>query len=137
MGLFECPYAHRWVIDLGVLAVRLHLWHRSDDTRAMHDHPYWFVTLCLWGGYVDASPSGRDRLRPGSVRLRPAEHRHTVEVDPGGAVTLLVTGYPSRRWGFWVDGRRVWRDKYFATLGHPPCREGGEPVRQYPDGRRR
>lgn len=135
LGLPECPYLHRWVLDFGVFALRLHRWRASDDARAFHDHPWWFLTLVLWGGYTDVSPSGRDRLRLGSVRFRPAHHQHTVEIHEP-TWTLLITGAPARRWGFWVDGKLRRRDKYFATFGHHPCDPVGAPVRMRPSGER-
>lgn len=122
----------RWVIDFGAFALRLHRWEASDDTRAFHDHAWWFVTLVLRGGYTDVSPDGRDTLRAGSVRFRPATHRHTVEVARPGTWTMLITGAPVRRWGFWVDGKLWKRDRYFATMGHHAC-DGGA-VRFAPDG---
>lgn len=136
VGLDECPYARRWALDFGAFSIRAHRWFASDDRRAFHDHAWWFLTIVVWGGYTDVSPAGRDRLRIGSVRFRPATHRHTVEVDEGGAVTLLITGPVVRRWGFWVDGKLHRRDRYFATAGHHPCVDGHPPVRQRPDGTR-
>lgn len=124
LGVPECPYMRRWVLNLGPLgSIRLHRWHASDDHRAFHDHSWWFVTLVLKGGYTDISPQGRDRLRAGSARFRRAHHRHTVEVDPGGATTLMVTGPWRRKWLFWaLDGS--WHEgvrAYFRRFGHPPC----------------
>lgn len=79
LGLTECPYLHRWVLDFGAFALCLHRWHSSDDARAFHDHAWWFLTLVLWGSYVDVSPAGRDhpcdplgqpaRLRPDGSRI--------------------------------------------------------------------
>ena len=135
LGLSECPYMHRWVLDFGVFAIRLHRWFSSDDARAFHDHPWWFLTLVLWGGYTDVSPEGRDALGVGSVRFRPAHHKHTVEISRP-TWTLLVTGPPARRWGFWIDGKLRKRDKYFATHGHHPCVPAGLPVRMRPSGER-
>lgn len=136
VGLAECPYLRRWVVDFGAFALRLHRWEHSDDERAFHDHPWWFLTVVLIGSYVDLSPAGEDRLRAGSVRFRSSAHRHTVKVLRPGTWSLLVTGPAVRRWGFWVKDRLVKRDKYFATRGHHPCGEDQAPVRQRPDGSR-
>jgi len=133
IGLPECPYLRRWVVDFGWFSIRIHRWRSSDDDRAFHDHPWWFLTLMLKGRYVDVSPDGRDQLRPGSIRLRPALHRHTVEVQRPGTWTILITGPTERRWGFWVNGKLIRRDKYFAVHGHHPC-DGGKPVRMNPEG---
>lgn len=136
VGLPECPYLRRWIVDLGAFSIRLHRWQSSDDERAFHDHPWWFVTLVIWGGYVDESPDGRDRLRAGSVRFRPAIHRHTVRVTRPGTWTVMITGRSIRRWGFWEGERSLRRDKYFAQRGHHPCLPGGAAVRMKPNGDR-
>jgi hypothetical protein len=136
LGLSECPYLHRWVLDFGPFALRLHRWRSSDDARAFHDHPWWFLTLVLWGGYTDVSPAGRDRLGVGSIRFRRSHHQHTVEIAHDPTWTLLITGRPSRRWGFWPNGKLMKRDKYFAVHGHHPCAPAGTPVRMTPDGAR-
>ena len=94
LGRPECPYAERWVLNLHLFSVRLHHFRRSDDARAFHDHPWFFVTLVLRGSYIDRSPSGDDLLRPGSIRFRPALHRHTIVTD--GVWTLTITLIISR-----------------------------------------
>lgn len=133
IGLHECPYMRRWVADFSLFSVRIHRWQSSDDARSFHDHPWWFLTLVLCGAYVDVSPTGRDPLRIGSIRFRRANHRHTVEVKRPGTWTLVITGRAVRRWGFWINGRLLKRDKYFAVHGHHPC-NGQQPVRMKPDG---
>lgn len=126
LGRPECPYLQRWAIVLGLFSIRVHHFYRSDDERAYHDHPWWFVTLVLKGGYTDVSDKGDDHLRPGSVRFRRALHQHTVRTDPGGVWTIILTGPNLRTWGFWErlpDGRRRFRkaNKWFFEHGHHPC----------------
>lgn len=121
LGLPECPYLYRWSIETRFGSVRVHHWLSSDDDRAFHDHPWWFWTFVLKGGYTDESSIGAERLSVGSVRWRPALHQHTVRPDPDGAWTLLVTGPQVRKWGFWFGDRFVKSNKYFTTYGHHPC----------------
>lgn len=121
LGLPECPYVIRWRIEIPFGSLRVHHWLAGDDLRAFHDHPWWFLTLVVRGGYSDVSPEGCDLLRPGSVRFRKAHHRHTVQPFPQGAWTILVTGPPGRKWGFWVKGKFIKANKYFLTYGHHPC----------------
>ena len=139
LGRPECPYLQRWAVMVGLFSVRVHHFYRSDDERAFHDHPWWFLTLVLRGGYTDVSPcpvcegnpalklicgTGKpggtcggtgeqlDHITAGSVRFRPALHQHTVRVDPGGVWTVILTGPNRRVWGFWErlpDGRRRFR----------------------------
>lgn len=147
-GLEECPYFYRYIIDFGAFAIRLHNWLGDDDHRAYHDHPYWFLTIVLKGGYTDVSPAfkgehyagkefeSRDVLRFGSIRFRPAEFKHSVQDVIPGTWTLLLTCKPFRRWGFWKDGKWFTRDKYFAEQGHHPCDPADMGVRIKPDGTR-
>lgn len=136
IGLDECPYMRRWVIDFGAFAIRLRRWQASDDARAFHDHAWDFLTCVLWGSYTDVSPDGADLLTAGSIRFRRASHKHTVKILKPGTWTLLLTGPVERRWGFWVKDKLWKRDRYFANNGHHPCNPSGQPVRQRPDGSR-
>lgn len=91
----------------------LHRFTRSDDDRAMHDHPWWFISLVLRGRYfefqLDQPPLTR---RPGSIAFRRAEAAHRVElIDGKPCWTLILTGRRVRMWGFhcpngWVEWRR-------------------------------
>lgn len=133
-GLPECPYFRRWVLDFGAFALRVHRWQASDDNRAFHDHPWWFLTCVLWGSYADISPDGEDLLTVGSIRFRAATHKHTVKILHPGTWTFLITGPVTRRWGFWSGTKQFRRDKYFAVRGHHPCNDSDPPVRFRPDG---
>lgn len=121
LGLPGCPYVIRWNVETPIGSVRLHHWLGPDDDRAYHDHPWWFVTLVLHGGYRDDSPEGVDELHAGSVRFRRALHRHTVIPHSGGAWTLMITGRKMRSWGFWRNGKFFKANKWFLRFGHHPC----------------
>jgi hypothetical protein len=121
VGKPECPYIVRWVADFGPFSIRLHQWLRSDDQRHFHDHSWDFVTLVLRGGYTDLSPEGAQRMTPGTIAYRAAEHQHTVKVDKGGCLTLLFCWKERREFGFWVKGKFRRRNKYFFEHGHHPC----------------
>lgn len=133
LGRKECPYAYRWTLNLCLFSIRVHQWIRSDDKRFMHDHPWHFVTLVVRGGYTDVShPEGkhpstaepnRDRLTIGSIRFRRATHSHYVEVDKGGAWSVLLCSMPVRDWGFWVYPKHIRPLRFFGKFGHPPCSE--------------
>lgn len=132
LGKSECPYMFRWVFIFFGFSIRVHKWIRSDDKRFMHDHPWSFVTFVLKGEYTDVSPSLdvfcepqepiRETLKAGSFKYRASHHRHYVDVPKGGAWTLVITGRPKRKWGFWIDGNRLFRPlRFFNKYGHPPC----------------
>jgi hypothetical protein len=112
--------------------VYLHLFHRSDEDRELHDHPWSFVSLILWGGYHEVRPirdnrqmlkqlggaeqhwnttwmaTERVRVRPLSVLFRPAWWAHRVELEQGRvSVSLVAVFRKAREWGFFT--RSGWR----------------------------
>ncbi len=124
LGKPECPYLRRWVLNLGLFSVRLHHWFYGDDPRHMHDHPWAFWTIVLRGSYTDVTPQGEELLPAGSIRYRPALHKHTVKTK--GCWTLLLCGPESRIWGFWItraSGHPYWvrASRYFRKKGHHQC----------------
>jgi hypothetical protein len=143
LGRPECPFSYRWVFPLGWRgqfgSIRIHQWIRSDDARACHDHANDFLTIVLWGSYRDIEERAvgqgnaelvwtlKDRLTVGSVRFRRAEHRHRVEVAPGGCWTLLWMSPPRKDWGyFWRDAasgrfKYIVQRHWFKAMGHHPC----------------
>ncbi len=132
LGSKDCPYAYRYVLNLGLFAIRVHHWLRSDDKRHFHNHPYWFLTCVVKGSYTDvselslsekASITLHDLLSFGSIRFRKASHTHYVDVPKGGAWSILLTGKPYQPWGFFVNGKLKKPLKYFHKFGHPPCDE--------------
>lgn len=86
--------------------IYLHIFHRSDSDD-MHDHPWPFVSIPLWRGYIEHTPNGARRVWPGMVLRRPAEWQHRVQLVKGKpAVTLIFKGNRVRDWGFYPGG--VW-----------------------------
>ena len=97
------PYLERWILWFGFI-LRIHCFHKGDDDRAYHDHPWWFVTL-PFSAYEERTPErGATRLAPFIPRFRPARHRHIVRLVGDKPVwTLILTGPKSKEWGFWQD----------------------------------
>jgi hypothetical protein len=124
VGPPECPVMQRWCLLTPLLSIRLHHFLRPDEHRHPHDHPWWFITLVLKGGYVDrAMINGiehADTLKRFSIRFRPALHRHWV--DTQDSWTLILTGPVSRKWGFWI-GNNLFEPvaDYFKYYGYAPC----------------
>lgn len=114
-------YVRRWVLETPWFSLRLHHWLHSDDQRALHDHPYAFVTCILRGGYTDVTFAGEQKMTPGMIVYRPATHAHYVRLDRGECWTLLFTSPIIRRWGFWMNGRWRKANKYFLSYGHHQC----------------
>ena len=95
------PYLERWIFWCG-FSIRIHKFHKGDDDRAFHDHPWWFVTVPL-KKYLELTPTqGTQTLKAGRPHYRKATHRHIVQlIDDNPTWTLIITGLKERKWGFW------------------------------------
>lgn len=113
--------APRW---LGGWGLRVHRIVRSDMDRELHDHPFSFLSIILWGGYWELShapkcPSSighheacrlEERYRVGSFVFRRAEHAHRLVLSRP-AWTFVIRGPIRKRWGFYTaEGWLPWRE---------------------------
>lgn len=121
------PYLRRWwIIPRNPLFnVYVHQILRSDDDRALHDHPWPNVSWLLAGSYTEVVPARRGQrpsadFAPGGVRkikrytddvvFRWPWQSHRLEVTSGACWTLFITGPRVRRWGFrCAHGWRHWK----------------------------
>ncbi|WP_374374426.1 hypothetical protein [Dongia sp.] len=123
IGGKDRPYIQRWwVIPRNRLFnIYLHCVLRDDDDRALHDHPWFNLSIVMAGGYWEETPRGRHWRRPGSVVLRSPWARHRLELEKHydhavvgftdgmpifeslPAWTLFITGPKIRIWGFWCQ----------------------------------
>jgi quercetin dioxygenase-like cupin family protein len=102
-----------WIIPRNEkLNVYLHAVLKSDEDRAMHDHPWANTSFLISGSYIEHTPAGIFVRQAGDVVERPAGAMHRLEVIPGErAISLFITGPKVREWGFdcgqgWVH----WQD---------------------------
>lgn len=123
IGGIKNPYLIRWfVIPRNPwFNIYLHKFCRDDDDSALHDHPWWFVSIMLWGAYWETRWIGDDyqtkRRSALSVAFRRSTDRHRVilEKDKNGnpipCWTIVITGRKRRVWGFWCPkGFVPWTD---------------------------
>lgn len=109
IGGIENPYMLRWYLlpRNEWLNLYLHKFMRDDEDRALHDHPWWFLSWMLKGKYIEHTPNGIFRRSWLSIAFRRATHTHRVELlkdiagKPVPCWTLVLTGSKSREWGFW------------------------------------
>ncbi len=119
IGGGEDPYLRRWwVIPRNrFVNVYLHQFLRSDDDRALHDHPWANCSILLRGEYTEHTIRAggvhcAEVMRAGAVRVRLlGSMAHRIELHGGPCWTLFVTGPVYRRWGFHCRTRWVhWRE---------------------------
>lgn len=118
VGGKEDPYLMRWwVIPRNrFFNVYLHHFLRSDDDRALHDHPWWNLSILLKGEYTEhtIAAGGVHRAvvrRAGQFKFRGAKSAHRIELHNGLCWTLFLTGPTLRTWGFHcARGWRPWKE---------------------------
>ena len=116
------PYMRRWWLlpKNRFFNVYLHQFIRSDDPRALHDHPWWNCSILLRGFYMEVTTTGIFFRKAGHVTARRASLAHRVVLLPAchsdGTIgeqqvwTLFVTGPHVRDWGFLCpSGWRSWK----------------------------
>ena len=126
-------YLDRWGFEVKALGgIFLHRMQGADPGEDLHDHPWWFVSIPLLGGYLEeraeireapefayvaramAEPGPTPRV-PGIRRGHLVERRprrwRTMRLDEAHRIveltrhqtwTLVVHGPTRRRWGFYL-----------------------------------
>lgn len=94
--------------------VYLHQLYAPQWHPECHDHPWSFLTVLLWRGYLertieklhcDDCGCPRHKVRdvrryPGMILWRPATFTHSVTTPYGTSWSLIITGPKSNAWGF-------------------------------------
>lgn len=84
----------------------IHQFHQSDADD-LHDHPWWFVTLVLKGGYYEEVPNGLNHKTPFSIGWHKSTDLHRVVLPTQQPCwTLFLRGPTKRKWGFVKNG--IW-----------------------------
>ena len=119
-------YLRRWWIlpRNRFFNIYLHNILRSDEDRALHDHPWWNVSILLKGGYVEHTPDGKFERKAGNVVFRKATAAHRLQLNHFNEFdgrlwiqhempcwSLFITGPRVREWGFHCPkGWKSWRE---------------------------
>lgn len=131
-------YLDRWGIGHDRIGrVLLHRMAAPDPGIDLHDHPWWFVTIPLWGGYTEQRANVRDAhwlaslanqhptctrgvveqrrpFRPKTMRL---DECHTITALTRSTCWTLVLGGPRRRrWGFHLSSGYMPEAEYDVTV---------------------
>jgi len=108
-------YLHRWWVIPRNRFFNIYLHHimGNDHDQALHDHPWYNVSIPLRGRIMEFRPGGRQQVMyPGKVVFRRGVTCHRLEIEDGtDAWTLFITGPKYREWGFHCPkGWVIWTD---------------------------
>lgn len=111
-------YLRRWWIipRNNFFNAYLHQFLRSDEDRALHDHPSWNISYLLKGEYTEwtIAQGGVHHskiYKAGNLRFRLARTAHRIELHSGPCWSLFINGPKWRNWGFHCPkGWRPWQE---------------------------
>tara|TARA_B100000214_G_C23665742_1_gene489523 strand:- start:20 stop:433 length:414 start_codon:yes stop_codon:yes gene_type:complete len=94
----------------------LHKFLKSDPDD-LHDHPWPFITIILYGGYWEHTIDGKKTWwGTGTFRYASAETFHRITVDPNypDIWTLFIPGPKQREWGFKTEKGWINNSQYLV-----------------------
>lgn len=113
------PYMHRYYLlfndkiveeEFPKLPINIML-HciRSSDPDDLHDHPWWYVTIILKGGYWEVTPKGKFWRGIGHFRIDNPRNLHRIEIpnNSNGSWSLFLRGPKIKDWGFMQKGKWI------------------------------
>lgn len=125
--IIGADYMRRWwlIPRNDYFNIYLHQINHSDDDRALHDHPWWNMSIVLQGGYQEVTNDGVVTRHAGDVCFRSGSRLHRLVIpDNQPAVTVFITGPKYREWGFacpkgWVPWQKFTNptDRYQVGAG--------------------
>jgi len=90
--------------------IYIHKFGRSDDDRALHDHPWFSVSFLLKGEMIEHHFNGKRHIPWLWPVFRTAKFAHRLELVKSPVWTIFITGPRIRTWGFHCpNGWRHWK----------------------------
>lgn len=113
-------YLRRWHIipENKLFNIYYHEIRASDLDRHLHDHPYFFSSFILEGGYYEHTENGRNERGVGDINLHTPWFVHRLQMkDEDGVNSIFITGPKMRVWGFKTDNGWVPNQEYLNLHG--------------------
>lgn len=132
-------YLDRWGIGHDRIGrIMVHRMQAPDPGLDLHDHPWWFTTIVLWGGYTEQRANIREapalaaiaeayprtctrgvleRRQPWRPRVMRMDECHSITALQRRTSWSLVIGGPRRRvWGFYLPAGYMTEAEYDRTV---------------------
>jgi len=113
-------YLYRWfrIPKNRYFNIFLHKFERSDDDRALHDHPWYSISILLKGEMIEHRWGDKVRYIPRFLPIfRFAKFAHRIELVKGPVWTLFITGPRIRTWGFHTRAGWMESSEFLAEYG--------------------
>lgn len=117
--------------------ILLHRMDAPDPGVDLHDHPWTFVSIVLWGGYTEQRALCREapllaqtaecyptcrrgvevERRPGSIKVMRLDECHTIiRLHRRRSWTLVIGGPRRRSWGFYLPTGYMSEAEYDSSV---------------------
>lgn len=108
------PYLERWVVAVAGWTFRVHKFHRGDDERAQHNHPWAFWTF-PFSSYFERTDLGVRKVKAWRLHYRDSKFRHIVMCCADHSApwwTFVITKRYCQSWGFYPTPDKFvpWRE---------------------------
>jgi hypothetical protein len=87
--------------------IYLHKFIGDDDARALHDHPWWSLSLLIKGSLYEYTKNDLTNsaynvtpIERWAVTFRHAKYAHRLSLKSKVAWTIFITGKNKHEWGF-------------------------------------
>ena len=84
----------------------------KSDSDDLHDHPWSFISIVLWPGYYEHTPTGKSFRKPLSIKFAKAEQLHRIELINNYCWTIFIPGKQCREWGFVKNNKWIHNEEY-------------------------
>lgn len=104
------------LIERDDFSVYIHHILRKDEDDHLHDHPWPFWGIVLWGTYVEtiftpATKEFKQRIRhPLTFGFLPSmgTYHKILDLVSKDVWTLVITGKRQPTWGYWIPEQNYW-----------------------------
>lgn len=99
----------RWeLLKTPWFSIWLHGIYKEDQDEHLHNHPWDFISVVLWGSYLEALKTKVNTQFPGRINVRNGVGYHKIlKLLTKTVYTLFFVTKPKREWGYCVDDKFV------------------------------
>lgn len=123
----DITYLTRWrIVQTPWFGLYVHRLTAPDSRPTLHDHPWPFLSIVLWGGYDEARSYTADHVSIRLANVKRSTDTHWISrLHRNPTWTLLLVGRRSHSWGY-AEPDGTWtrfdlhphNDEFIAAMAH-------------------
>lgn len=96
--------------------VYLHNIYQADKDEHLHNHPWDFFGIILWGGYVEETERGPRKRGPLSIGYGGEDYFHKIKEISCATTSLFIVSKKTRPWGYKTENGFTEHQEYRKML---------------------